>query len=292
MKKEISDTVRNLILTAQKDEITEYHLYSKMARKADGENRRVLEQIARDELDHYEFWEEYTGKKVKPGRLVIWFYYLLSFIFGLTFTLKLFENNEEGAQLTYEKIAAEVPEAKKIIDDEGRHEDELIAMIEEERLDYVGSMVLGLNDALVELTGTLAGLTFAMRNTSLIALAGMITGVAASLSMAASQYLSTKSEAGGSASAVKSALYTGVTYIITVVFLILPYLLLDAYMLSLLVTVLIALLIILIFNFYVSVAKDYDFKRRFLEMALISFGVAFLSFFIGYFIRAVFGVEI
>ena len=47
-------------------------------------------------------------------------------------------------------------------------------------------MVLGLNDALVELTGTIAGLTFVLTNTTLIAMAGIITGIAATLSMAAS----------------------------------------------------------------------------------------------------------
>ena len=59
---------------------------------------------------------------------------------------------------------------------------------------YTGSIVLGLNDALVELTGALAGLTLALQDTKLIALTGSITGIAAALSMGASEYLSTKSE--------------------------------------------------------------------------------------------------
>ena len=67
-------------------------------------------------------------------------------------------------------------------------------MIREKQLDYVGSIVLGLNDALVELTGALAGLTLALQNTRLIAIAGLITAIAASFSMAASEYLSNKSD--------------------------------------------------------------------------------------------------
>ena len=165
-----------------------------------------------------------------------------------------------------------------------KHEEKLIAMIEEERLQYIGSVVLGLNDALVELPGTLAGLTFAMRDTGLISLAGMITGVAASLSMTASQYLSTKSDTD-QRNAVKSALYTGATYIVTVIFLIVPFLALENYFMSLIITIIVALIIIFVFNFYISVARDHDFKARFMEMALISFGVAFLTFFIGYLIR-------
>lgn len=65
------------------------------------------------------------------------------------------------------------------------------------RLSYMSSVVLGLNDALVEFTGALAGFTLALNEPRLVALTGSITGVAAALSMAASEYLSTKSDATG-----------------------------------------------------------------------------------------------
>ncbi|HOK42587.1 MAG TPA: VIT1/CCC1 transporter family protein [Thermoclostridium caenicola] len=152
-------------------------------------------------------------------------------------------------------------------------------------------MVLGLNDALVELTGTLAGLTFALKNTRLIALSGLITGIAASLSMAASEYLSTRTEQD-SGRALKSSLYTGVTYIFTVAILVLPYLFLSNYVLSLVVTIIAAIIIILAFNFYISVAKDLPLKERFFEMAGISLGVAIISFGIGYLVRIFLGVDI
>ena len=93
---------------------------------------------------------------------------------------------------------------------------QLLSMLDEEALKYMGSVVLGLNDALVELTGALAGLTFAFQNTKLIALTGLITGISASLSMAASEYLS--SRADGEENAGRSALYTGIAYIITVIY--------------------------------------------------------------------------
>jgi VIT1/CCC1 family predicted Fe2+/Mn2+ transporter len=104
------------------------------------------------------------------------------------------EKVEGKAEAIYEEISKYVPAAIDIEKDEKEHERKLINLIGEERLKYVGSMVLGLNDALVELTGALAGFTLAFRNTRLIAMAGFITGIAASLSMAASEYLSTKSE--------------------------------------------------------------------------------------------------
>ena len=115
-----------------------------------------------------------------PGSLKVFFYFIVSKLLGLTFGLKLMERGEEGAQINYSAITEHVPEAQRILEDEKKHEDELLSLIDEERLNYVGSIVLGLNDALVELTGTLAGLTFALQNTKLIALAGLITGIAAS----------------------------------------------------------------------------------------------------------------
>jgi VIT1/CCC1 family predicted Fe2+/Mn2+ transporter len=84
----------------------------------------------------------------------------------------------------------------------------LISLIDEERLKYVSSMVLGLNDALVELTGALTGLTLALQNPRLIAIVGFITGIAASMSMAASEYLSTKQE-DTEKNPLKASVYTG-----------------------------------------------------------------------------------
>ena len=101
----------------------------------------------------------------------------------------------------------------------------------------MGSMVLGLNDALVELTGALAGFSLALQNTRIVALTGMITGIAASLSMAASEYLSTKSEKGGK-NPVKASIYTGIAYVITVIALIMPFIFISQPLTALAVTLL------------------------------------------------------
>ncbi|MFO7657806.1 MAG: VIT1/CCC1 transporter family protein, partial [Bacteroidales bacterium] len=211
-------------------------------------------------------------------------------IFGLTFGIKLMENGENQANEKYMLFAEIIPEALKIAGEEGEHEKRLISILHEEKLNYIGSVVLGLNDALVELTGVLAGLSLALQNTRIIALVGLITGISASLSMAASEYLSTKAEENGNIAA-KSALYTGIAYIFTVILLILPYFIFSHYMLCLSGTIIIAILIIYLFNFYISIAKDYNFKKRFTEMLLISLGVAAISFLIGFLIRRLFGIE-
>src|SRR5690554_4573783 len=292
MNKKLDDNIMDTLLQAQSNEITEFHIYKRLAsRIKDRNNSRILSEIAEDEKRHYNFWKKYTAQERKPVKLKVFFYYWLAIIFGITFSIKLMEKGEERAQINYTELLSSIPEAEQIIEEEDSHEEKLIAMLQEEHLQYVGSVVLGLNDALVELTGTLAGLTFALKDTRIIAMVGLITGIAASLSMGASEYLSTRSDSPED-NALKSALYTGVAYVITVFLLILPYLLLNSYLFALIFTVVIAILIILVFNFYVSVARDLDFKKRFTEMAAISLGVALFSFGIGILVRVFLGVDV
>lgn len=273
-------------------EITEYNLYTRLASCAKNpKNRETLLSIAQEELRHYNQLRELTKRDAQPKKLRLLLFYWLARLFGLTFGLKLMEKGEERAQANYKAHLVHVPLLQEIFKDEAEHEDKLIAMIEEEYLSYVGSVVLGLNDALVELTGALAGLTLAFQNGRLIAVTGVIVGVAAALSMAASEYLSTKAEATGK-HPFKSAAYTGLAYIVTVLLLVLPYLLLSPPLLSLLVLLGLSVGIIALFNFYVAVALDRPFWRQFAEMAAISFGVATVSFGLGYIVRTVFGIEV
>lgn len=280
----MDNELKKQILAIQKNELTEHLIYKRLAFSMENSgNKDVLNRIADDELRHYNFFKRYTERDIAASNFLRWEYFLISKILGLTFGIKLMEKGEKRAQAVYEKFIEVVPEAKEIIRDENEHETELLNLIDEEKLKYVGSMVLGLNDALVELTGALAGLTFALQNTRLVATAGLITGIAASLSMASSEYLSTKTE--GDKNPVKASIYTGITYFLTVLFLIFPYLIFKNIYLCLTFTIFNAIMVILFFTFYTSVAKDMPFRKRFCEMAFISLGIAFLSFLIGLFVR-------
>ena len=287
---ELTEDVKQRLLSSQKNEITEYYIYKKLADKADDNNREILQKIAEDELNHYNIWKGLTGKEVKPNKFKIFKYYLIGRLFGLTFGLKLMERGEENAQENYREMGLESSDVDKIINEENDHEEKLLKMLDEGYLKYTGSIVLGLNDALVELTGALAGFTLALKNARLIALVGLVTGIAAALSMASSEYLSTKAE-GNEKSPVKASVFTGIAYIITVFLLIFPYLVFANYFVCLGVTLAVAVFIIFIFNYYISVTKDLSFRRHFLEMIILSFGVAALSFLIGYLLRYFLGVE-
>jgi VIT1/CCC1 family predicted Fe2+/Mn2+ transporter len=276
----------------QKGEITEYHIYRKLAALIpDPHNRAVLENMADEELGHYSLWKRFTERDVGPDRLKTEFYSLVSRIFGLTFGIKLMEKRESEAVETYREISVYIPEAAEILQDEEEHELQIIGMLDEKSLRYVGSVVLGINDALVEFTGSLAGFTLALQNTQLIAAAGLIMGIAASLSMGASEYLSQKSE-GSANNPLTAAFYTGGAYVLTVVVLIMPFLLLSEPLQAYAITLSLAILIIVLFTFYTSVAKDLPFLKRFAEMAAISLGIAGISFVIGIIVRIYLNVEV
>ena len=197
------------------------------------------------------------------------------------------ESSEENAHNNYDKYA-HIPDLQRLAHEEEVHEQKLISLINEERLEYMGSVVLGLNDALVEFTGALAGFTLALSDSTLT---GSITGIAAALSMASSEYLSTKSEGDDKKHPVKAAVYTGIAYLITVVSLVTPFILISNVIVALGVMLTMALIIIALFNYYYSVARGESFRKRFTEMAVLSFSVAGISFLIGYALKTFTGID-
>ena len=293
MVKQLSEKALAIILKMQQNELTESVIYREIAKFAKGEqNKATLKRLADEELAHYEIWKSYTGKALKPQKFKIFKYKMMAKILGFTFAVKLMENGEGAAQKEYDILSMEVEESAAIKRQEEEQEKALLEMLDEESLQYVGSMVLGMNDALVELTGSLAGFTFAMQNTRLIALSGLIMGISATFSMASSEFLAAKSE--GRNDALKSCSYTGVAYLITVALLILPYLIFDNanYMTALFSMIAIVILIIAGFTYYISVAKGEKFRPRFVEMTLISVSVAVVSFVVGILAKKFLGVDL
>lgn len=287
--KQVSDKALSVIKKMQQNELTESCIYEAIAKFAKGdENKATLLRLAKEEKAHYEIWKNYTEIEMKPEKWKVIKFTILARIFGFTFAVKLMEKGEEAAQDEYALLAEEVPESVHIREQEEEHEAALIEILDEDSLKYIGSMVLGLNDALVELAGSIAGFTFALANTKMVALSGLIVGISATFSMASSEFLSAKSE--GRSDALKSCAYTGGAYLVTVALLILPYIIFQNALVALACMLAIIVLIIAAFTYYTSVATDQPFKSRFLEMTVISFGVALLSFVVGLIAKELFGI--
>ena len=283
---------RRLLLKAQKNEMTEYTLYSILAKKTkDPENKKILESISHDELKHYNILKKISGVDVSPSVIKVRVYSFFASFLGFMFIIHLMEKGERFAKKIYEQDRGNV--AKALWLDEQKHEKTLLAMLEDGRITYASSVLLGLNDAIVEFSASLSGLTLALGNTFIIGIIGMISGISAAMSMAATEFLSSKEDSDiNLKKPAKGAVYTGISYILTVSALVTPYFVFREPFYAILTMLLEAVLIIVFYTFYMSTAKGQSFSRRFSEMIAISLGIAGISFFIGWLVKTFLGIAI
>ena len=291
----MSGVNREEILYLQRMEATEAVVYRRLAdRHKDEEAKKILREIAVEEERHEQILAEITGEQVKARRLMATIHLFFSRIFGLTFAIRWMERAERDISAAYRRLGL-----NDLADEEDSHEERLADLLSEKRLEHTGSIVLGMSDALIELTGALAGLTFALQSMELVALAGLVTGIAAAFSMGASEFLSKRAEEDGG-SPKTAAMFTWAAYLITVLLLVAPYLIiqpdgptlwgLESYEFALCCTFAIGLLIVAVFNFYVSVVEVQSFKHRFFEMTAILVVVSLISYGIGLGLRSWLGV--
>jgi VIT1/CCC1 family predicted Fe2+/Mn2+ transporter len=286
-KRIINPRLRAIAMEMEQEEINEYGVYAALAAEiSDPHNAQVLQKMAALEREHAEFWAERTGVMLEAQEGRVRVMVMAAKVLGLMFVLKTMERTMGVAEERYKLLAAKVPEVVKISADQTKHEMELLEILDEERLQFMGSIVLGLNDALVELMGVLAGFTLSLSDTKMVSLAGLITGISAAMSMGAAEYMSRRAD--NDKNALKAGLYTFITYIVTVIVLILPFLLIKVGFLALLWTVILAVVIMAAFNFYLAVVRNTKFLPRFREMALLSLTIAAISFIIGFILEKVF----
>ena len=261
------------------EEWESYVIYSYLAAtEKDPKKAEQLKRIAEQERRHFEFWKRLVD--CEPPKVSLRKVRLLKKLFGVHFLLKLMEKSEEKAILCYKRLLQEVKdeelrrEIEEILRDEMEHEKELIEGVEDIRVKYMGYIALGLADAVVEITGVHTGFLGATANTILAGLAGIIVGFSASLSMSGAAYLQAKHDP--SVSPPVSAGITGLTYLLSVVLLALPYFIIHDIWGAFIASLVIAFAILGGFIYYSSVIQDKDFKKEYLEsltlLMLTTFG--------------------
>lgn len=168
----------------------------------------------------------------------------------------------------------------------------MVAVMKQEskQYKYTGALVLGMHDALVELTGIIAGLTFTIASNRLIIMTGAIAAAAASLSMAAANYQAQRAEENPYA--LRAAMYTGLMYVATSATLLFPFAVVPNRFWALAMMGILATLIIFAFNCAIGFTQRRPFMRRFLEMLGICFLVSAASFAIGMAAKHLMGVNI
>ena len=297
MQEVVSPELGRVAAESAQDEYADHQVYLALSRRERSpEFKKALENIANGELSHYEFWKTYSPDvKVSAKRLRTNLIVLLRIILGLTFTLKLMERHEGKLHERYRRIAQSIPLADKtrfetMVESEEHQEDSLIGEISENRVKYMSFIVLGLADAVVEISGIHAGSLGIYGKTELAGLAGIIAGMAASIAMGTAAYAQAKQ--GFSGSAKWSAIYTGVSYMFTAIFLALPYFLTASMVGALVVSLVIGVVLVAMMTYYDTVISARPFKRQFAEIAGIIFAASLALFIVGTVVGLYLGIRI
>lgn len=273
------------------DEFSDYTLYERLSKtvKADSPFAEVLKQLSATELGHYEFWKKYVpGEEPRVAKLKLYWVLFLRRFFGLTFATRYLDRHEGNVVKEYESIAHIIPVSDKgafdqMVADEKEHENAFAQKIESSTVSYISFVVLGLADALVEISGIHAGSLGFYDRTEIAGLAGVIAGAAASMAMASAAFA--QARAGFKGSARLSAAYTGVSYFITAIVLAAPYFLTYNMIYALSSSLSLAVLILVLTTYYSTVIQSRPFLRDFLEILAILFGATIVLYAFGSLVR-------
>ncbi len=297
MQELVSPELSRVAVESVLDEYTDHTVYSTLARREKNPAfKRALEELAESERVHLEFWKKYTPYYVPHvGRLKLDIILFMRIFLGLTFTLKFLERHEDSVIRRYRSVAHLIPAGDKrqfesMLDDEEHHENYLMGEVHENRVKYISFVVLGLADAVVEISGIHAGSLGVFNRTELAGIAGVVAGMSASIAMASAAYAQAKQ--GFQGSAKWGATYTGVSYMVTAIFLALPYFLTASMVLALGTSITIGVVLVAMLTYYDTIISSRGFARQFGEMAGIILGASLALFLAGTVLRELFGIII
>ncbi|MET1127978.1 MAG: VIT1/CCC1 family protein [Thermoproteota archaeon] len=293
----INAELKRLVETFCIDELTESVLYSELAKiERDAATRKVLRELSEQEHRHYSFWRSILGRDCRARMYTVFLLKVAYRILGPIFVLNMLEQGEREAVEKYRSFIEKFGvgedvrrEVEDILGEEEEHEEKLIDRIEDIRTKYLGYAALGLSDALVEVTGVHAGFLGATASTTVAGIAGLVVGFSAAISMAGAAYV--QSRHSGSEKPGVSAMVTGLSYMLSVVLLALPYFLLGSMAISFATSVVLALAIVAAFTYYSSVIRRENFRSEFVTTSALLLGTAAASYLFGDVMGRVFGIQ-
>lgn len=294
--------IRRIAARQAREERFAHRMYTALAERLAGDTAARLRELADQEWSHVEFWAQVAGTAPERVRTSATKYRLLlvaSRLLGPAFIISWLERGEDVAIETYRRTledgglsAGQREAVQRMLREEEEHEAFLEQGVEDERREYLGAAVLGLNDALVELTGGLTGLVSSISEPRVIGFAALIVGLAAAMSMAASNFLSVDIGESSELKPGKAAAYTGIAYLIVVLGLVGPFFVLGSRILALSASWVVAILVIAGFSYYSAVMQNASFKRRFTIMLALGLGVAVITFALGNIIGGALGISV
>ncbi len=277
----MKNEIKVLIIEAQRNEVTEYHIYKSLARQArDLSNKKLLEQIAAEELEHYRFWMSY-GDEVDPKWWKVNLYIFLSRIFGFVFALKLMERNEQIAEKKYLAISKVIPEVEKLAGDEKGHEKILLNMVSDTRLKGMGAWMISVNLVIFSLILLIYSLSVFLQNAKALAPIGMIS----ILAVAGADFFSTlflRNSQSIHKDQVKKGFFRFVSGIVTGGVILIPFSLsLDLFE-ALIFSTAIALMVSLLLNYQFAVVSDQKGYKRIARIFLVFLLVVTVGLIVGF----------
>lgn len=290
----MEDDYREFIDNEYKDQM----VYSMLARiEKNGSRKQLLSKLAEIEKSHADFWQSHSpAYRPKVSWIYLRLLVLVRLIFGVTFVVKMLENHEKETMKKYVNISRRLDEKNperiaidKIIKEESEIETSLVSSIDEAIVRYVGFVMLGLADAIIEVTGVQAGF-LGVTNSALVAgLAGLIVGIAASISMGAAAYLQARQSSTDKA--FLPALMTGVIYLLTVLIIASPYFVISQLATALAVSIMISAGLVAVFSFFVSVVQNRSFRKElFINISLLA-TVIIVTYTLGNTLGRYFGIQ-
>src|SRR5271157_770237 len=277
-------------------EYTDSTLYERLSRTVGSGSpfSAILMQLSATENKHYEFWAKYVpGGTPRLNRLKLYWILFLRRVLGLTFASRYLDRHEASVVKEYQALASLIPPGDKaafdeMVADEKEHENEFAHKIESTAVRYISFIVLGLADSLVEISGIHAGSLGIYNRTEIAGLAGVVAGGAASLAMASAAYAQAKQ--GFKGSAKLSAVYTGVSYFVSAVFLATPYFLTESMVIALGASLGLAVVQLALTTYYSTVITNKPFTRDFVEILAILLGATVALYVFGYAVRIETGI--
>jgi VIT1/CCC1 family predicted Fe2+/Mn2+ transporter len=309
---------RQLVL----DELLDLSLYQSLRNVARGELREILDQLIPIEQRHFEFWQDFFYLRVDAldlgRRLKLAFLTAVCRFFGAPAIHLVLEAIEVYGVQKYLRVwsayGSDGPlgaAVRNILEDEFKHEDEVVTGAEERKLypARVRDIFLGLNDGLVEILGAVSGFYAAFGNPLAVLAAGLTVAVAGALSMAAGAWIAVSSESevqtteiarrrflGESVSTTEtaesplaSAIVVGASYLAGALVPVLPVL---SGAMTVLPSVLTAGSLIILVSIMVAFLSGMDIKRRVVTNLLIIAAAVGISFAIGLVTKVVRGASV
>jgi vacuolar iron transporter family protein len=262
-----------------------YHIYDTLrAREQDERLRDLMGELARITKDEFAFWGRkgmVRGDEAHHSKF-LWGYVLLRRMLGVTMMTHLIINRERARLSHFEAYCADCLDIdeRKAVEAMITRSLSLVPTDKDPQFRFFSYIVLGFNDALIELTGALVGFSLALQEHKIVIIAGLVSGISAAASISASAYLEAEHESGKDPH--RAAFYSGMSYLGVAILLVTPFILTGSLVWGIVCMLSIALILVFILALYSSVVLGKSYSHQLRQILALSLGVAFISFSVGY----------